>query len=209
MSINELANKYGSDKGTNFSFANGYASHYDEIFSPLKNKLINILEIGLVLENTTAPIKIWQDYFPLSNVHGFDIQDCKNIENEQTKFFQGDQRNTNDLRAAVDYFNVGFDIIIDDGIHTSEAQQKSLGVLFPYLNKDGFYIVEDVSLPEIKHPIVSCEHSFITLQHLILHKKLHTPFMSDDQKLYIEEELHGGYFILNQKNDLSTFILRK
>ena len=38
----------------------------------------------------------------------------------------------------------GFDIIIDDGLHTHEAQWKTFENFIPFLNEGGSYFIEDV-----------------------------------------------------------------
>ena len=38
----------------------------------------------------------------------------------------------------------GFDIIIDDGLHTHDAQRITFENYFPYLNDNGVYFIEDV-----------------------------------------------------------------
>jgi hypothetical protein len=40
-----------------------------------------------------------------------------------------------------------FDVIIDDGSHRPEHQMTAMTFLFPLLNNEGTYIIEDVSEP--------------------------------------------------------------
>ncbi len=67
------------------------------------------------------------------------------IENEKIKCYTADQRSPEQLQKALEYFNCeNFDVILDDGQHFQEHQQKSLGILFPFINPGGYYIIEDV-----------------------------------------------------------------
>ena len=38
-----------------------------------------------------------------------------------------------------------FDLIIDDGLHTMEANLRTLEIVFPYLKDGGIYVIEDVN----------------------------------------------------------------
>ena len=59
----------------------------------------------------------------------------------------GDQKKEEDLARVVSACNGEFyDIIIDDGLHSAEAQQKSLKYLFRHLKPGGLYIIEDVHM---------------------------------------------------------------
>lgn len=42
-----------------------------------------------------------------------------------------------------------FDIILDDGLHTIEAQIKTFKNFWPLLKKNGIYLIEDIGNPEL------------------------------------------------------------
>ena len=66
------------------------------------------------------------------------------LEAEGIVVIKGNQMNRDDLNRAGKMSNGGFDVIIDDGAHNNDAQQISLGGLFPYLKGGGLYIIEDL-----------------------------------------------------------------
>jgi hypothetical protein len=67
------------------------------------------------------------------------------LENDRVKCFTADQRSEEQLKKAFEYFKCdAFDIILDDGQHYQEHQQRSLGILFPFVKSGGYYIIEDV-----------------------------------------------------------------
>ena len=66
------------------------------------------------------------------------------LEAEGIIVIKGNQMNRDDLNSAGKMSNGGFDVIIDDGAHNNDAQQISLGGLFPYLKGGGLYIIEDL-----------------------------------------------------------------
>lgn len=120
MQLSELFNKHGSDKENN-----GYSHLYSILFDSIKDRPMNILEIGV--GTMVASYCSWNDYFPNSKIYGVDIQ--------PDTVFQ--ENNVDDL-------NIQFDIIIDDGWHLDQAQKNTLTIFFPYLKEDGLYIIEDI-----------------------------------------------------------------
>ena len=56
---------------------------------------------------------------------------------------QGSQSDSKFIAKIINLYN-NFDIIIDDGSHLKKDVIKSFHLLFPHLNNDGLYIVEDM-----------------------------------------------------------------
>jgi hypothetical protein len=154
LSLTELANKYGSDKGNAVRFRHNYTSLYDRIFAPLRLQRIRLLEIGLAVggpegggpieRRADAPsIAMWLDYFPNAEIYGFDISDFSHVRHPRFHFIRGDLGSREDLvRLAA--MAPQFDIIIDDGSHASFHQQLALNCLFGRLAPDGLYVIENL-----------------------------------------------------------------
>ena len=82
VNLTQLADKYGSDKG---STKHRYTELYHMLFEPLRERKMNFLEMGLFIGGpehgvdkdrvtTDLPsIKMWLEYFPKSHIHGLDI----------------------------------------------------------------------------------------------------------------------------------------
>ena len=134
MSLIEIGKKYPSSKNIS-----GFIQLYDKYFTSLKNLKINILEIGI--ENGDS-LRIWREFFPNANICGIDI-DKKNFKIENVDILQGDQSNQFFLKSVIDKYK-NFDIIIDDGSHQSKHIIASFKFLFPFLNNNGIYVVEDL-----------------------------------------------------------------
>lgn len=49
-----------------------------------------------------------------------------------------------EIKSKKEWPRIRFDIIIDDGLHTPDANAKTLHNLFPLLKKNGSFYVEDV-----------------------------------------------------------------
>jgi demethylmacrocin O-methyltransferase len=133
MKLTDLEKKYPTKGKTHF------LKIYENYFSSLKNKKINILEIG-VYEGKS--LMIWKSYFPNANIVGIDIQSY-NFQIERITTFVGDQADLKFLSSLLKKYR-NFDVIIDDGSHISKDIIKSFTFLFDFLVDGGIYIVEDL-----------------------------------------------------------------
>ena len=71
------------------------------------------------------------------------------IENDRIKCAIADQRSKIQLEKAFKHFQCNaFDVILDDGHHFQEHQQKSLNLLFKNIKSGGYYIIEDIGVQE-------------------------------------------------------------
>lgn len=143
VDIEILGLKHGTDK-----LCHGYLPHYDAHFSPLKRKKLNILEIGVGgFDNPKdggASLRLWQDYFANSYIYGLDIHDKSFHNDDRIKTFQGSQNDPSFLKRMA--LEIGMiDIVIDDGSHISEHINTSFKTLFPHLNTNGIYVIEDIN----------------------------------------------------------------
>jgi len=67
------------------------------------------------------------------------------LENERIKAFKADQRSKRQLNEAFEHFGCQeFDVILDDGQHFQEHQQKSIAIMFPNIKSGRYYIIEDI-----------------------------------------------------------------
>lgn len=153
MELLEILNakKYDTDKHTVHAYIQEY---YEQIFFPYKNKITNLLEIGVLKGES---LKLWRDYFSKGEIVGIDIfkrvsyeyvsNNLKglDIQLDMVDSFQDDLFNINNRNNFIEkYQDKKFDIIIDDGLHTGEAQYKSFKNFSSLVNKGGVYVIEDV-----------------------------------------------------------------
>jgi hypothetical protein len=146
MTLTEIANRLGTDKGTKHFEHHSYTETYQEFFYPLKDKKVKMLEIGIADPRFPgASIQMWTEYFSNLEFIGFDINsNCKEYEKGNVKIFIGDQSVTEDLNQCVNKYGGDYDIIIDDGLHTHFHHIKSFESLYPHLKENGLYIIEDL-----------------------------------------------------------------
>lgn len=137
-----LATFFGTDKwGSHW-----YAQHYNRHFAPLRKKKLIILEIGVGgyanPRKGGESLRAWKWFFRRSQIVGIDIYEKKTLEEHRIRIFKGSQDDCEFLKRVV--AEVGRpDIVIDDGSHENSHVIASFNVLFPLLQENGIYVVED------------------------------------------------------------------
>ena len=152
VNLTQLADKYGSDKG---STKHRYTELYHMLFEPLRERKMNFLEMGLFIGGpehgvdkdrvtTDLPsIKMWLEYFPKSHIHGLDISDFSWYKDDRFTFVRCDMDTRDNIEMATGDLPE-MDIILDDASHASHHQQNAFLELFPKLKSGGLYIIEDL-----------------------------------------------------------------
>tara|TARA_Y100000114_G_scaffold141431_1_gene147170 strand:- start:239 stop:856 length:618 start_codon:yes stop_codon:yes gene_type:complete len=144
MLLGKLFRKYQCDKGTKHK----YHKVYSELWESLRDEPINFLEIGIFQGLST---RAFLEYFPKANFYGIDIfsrlnpEDVPVLNNERVKWIKGDSMDHN-IRSQIkkEWKDIQFDIILDDGKHTPEANQLTFKNISPFLKDNGMYLIEDV-----------------------------------------------------------------
>lgn len=142
--LDELFNKYGCDKASKHNYHTVYGKEFDKI----RTDPINILEVGVFKGDS---LRSWYDYFPRAQIFGIDIfkriavKDIPALQLDRVHWLKGDSTNIA-IREQIkkQWPRVRFDIIIDDGLHTPDANAKTLHNLYPLLKKTGRFYTEDV-----------------------------------------------------------------
>jgi hypothetical protein len=132
---------------------NYYDAVYEKFLSPIRYNVRSVCEIGIggfYKEMNWLPgnsLKVWRDYFPNAQIIGGDIDKDILFEEERIKTFYIDQTN---LTSVQDFWNKvdldNFDLILDDGLHTTDAGIKLFTQSYEKLSPLGFYIIEDVGM---------------------------------------------------------------
>lgn len=199
--LTEIANSKTSettgpiDKGTIHNGRHSYTYFYDQLFTPLREKPILMLEIGIC---GGGSLKMWEEYFPNATFIGLDINDETELSNERTYVFQLDQSNKEELENFINQCKENeyeFDIIIDDGSHHVEDQQITLAYLFPLLKSKGIYIIEDLhtSLADNGFPLygkrlnIQENRKNTTLFYLM--ESLNNLYATEEQNKYLENNI--------------------
>ena len=133
---NDYIIKHGTDKEAKHKYCSAF---YDNAFCDLKDKKLNILEIGI---QNGSSLVLWNEYFKNSIIYGIDntnfIKDRLDAYPRIKTIIQDAYKK--ELTSNLPLF----DIIIDDGPHTLESQIKFINNYFKKLNKNGKLFIEDV-----------------------------------------------------------------
>ncbi len=139
-----------------------------------------MLEIG-VLDG--GSLKLWRKYFdPGAKIVGLDINpECKRYEDAERNVFVeiGDQADPEFL-ARVQEKHGPFDIIIDDGGHTTAQQTISFNALYGSLSDGGVYMVEDLHT-NYWPAFVDSDISFIDFAKGLI-DRLHEPYVGHESR---------------------------
>lgn len=186
--LSELCEKYGTDKG----FVNpdaekpynwiphSYSTYYHSIFNLSRENVRYVFECGLGTNNSDliksnmsvnrmpgASLRVWRDYFYNAQIFGGDIDKEILFEENRIKTFFMDQLNSSSIKSMWRNIKIeNFDIIIDDGLHTPEANLNFFYNSFNKLKKSGVYIIEDTKnkdLNFIQKELKNYETEIVTL----------------------------------------------
>jgi len=139
-SIETIFMKYNTDKNKSF---HNYSRQYENIFSNVRNDSLRILEIGVFKgESQKAMREVFKN---AKCIVGIDYNnDCKQYEDANANIFVeiGNATDVAFLKTIVEKYG-NFDIILDDGSHINKDVIQTFETLFPLLNDNGIYIVEN------------------------------------------------------------------
>ena len=139
-SLDAVFNKHGTDKGTTF---HNYTRQYASLFNQFRDKPVKYLEIGVL---NGGSVNAFREAFKYSTcILGVDINNqCKNYEDIKNNIFIeiGNATDPVFIKTITEKYGT-FDIILDDGSHINKDVITSFELLFPLLNDNGLYVVED------------------------------------------------------------------
>jgi len=160
----EIMGRYQSDKGHENIIASwhNYTTFYYSIFKDFNEKPLRLFELGLGTNNVNLPSNMgpqgkpgaslygWREFFPNSEIFGADIDTDILFNADRIKTFYCDQTKPEIIKAMWEepVLEDNFDIIIDDGLHTFDANVCFLENSIHKLNPGGYFIIEDIVIDE-------------------------------------------------------------
>ena len=196
--LNFLFDYFNSDKGNYYENqyvqpfkrtkekikAHGYGNFYEKYFKPIKDKKLNIMEIGSFYGNASASLFF---YFQNSNLYAGDIcpdlfrYNSKRVQNFYVNSSEEDSINENIIKK-----NINYDIIIEDASHSHKDQIISLFMLFKLINPRGIFIVEELDFPDTRKDM-NVNNEKPTLREILNKIKLNdytfeSKYISDEDK---------------------------
>jgi hypothetical protein len=156
----EIMGRNRSDKGhlDITKSHHNYTTFYHCIFQQLRHQEITLFELGLGTNNLSvasnmgsngrpgASLYGWREYFSRARIFGADIDRNILFDTERINTFYCDQTDPISINEMWSQPNLqlNFDIIIEDGLHTFDANvcffENSVHKLKPF----GYYIIEDI-----------------------------------------------------------------
>lgn len=202
--LNELFDKYGSDKGTMHGPAHGYGPIYEAL---TKNRTIDcIIEVGVEFGNS---LMAWGEAFPDAEICGIDRALPTGFtlpSGKQVKLATADQNNLETFLESEEILSwPKADLIIDDGGHCMNHHWVTLAGLWDKLKPGGIYVIEDVHTCNIPsnfgalmygQPLqndgittLDILYSWTTLQRAELDGNLHNPWVKKEIMNRIANEI--------------------
>ncbi|GAB3479503.1 class I SAM-dependent methyltransferase [Azotobacter salinestris] len=141
---NTLEHLYAEHKGYVSDKWAIYLAEYQRLLSPFRDSPVRLVEVGV---QNGGSLEIWAKYFPQAQlILGCDInQACTQLTyaSDKIQLVVGDINQAATLDAVFNH-SYDFDIVIDDGSHTSRDIIQTFCKLFPHLKQGGLYIAEDL-----------------------------------------------------------------
>ncbi len=163
-SIADLCDVHGSDKGSRLVSghvypwpAHRYCEFYSRLFDHCRLSVVKVFECGLgtgdrdfaanmgPMARPGASLRVWRDYFPNARIFGADIDRQALFQEDRIATYFVDQTCAtlvNDMWRQIG--ESGFDLIVDDGLHTADAAESLFSGSFVHLRLGGIYVVEDM-----------------------------------------------------------------
>jgi hypothetical protein len=150
--LKELFDKHGSDKATEHDYHHVYGAILRE-----GSWVRSVLEIGLGSNHDDvvshmgragrpgASLRAFREYLPNAMIYGADVDRRILFEEERIQTFFVDQTDLSSLDALGQCVSRNFDLIVDDGLHSPNANIAVLAFSLKRLKPGGWIVVEDIA----------------------------------------------------------------
>lgn len=149
--LQQLFDLHGSDKGTD----HGYHWLYGYILRDCPS-IDKILEIGLGTNNETLPcnmgesgkpgasLRAFRDFCPNALIYGGDIDSTILFQEDRIQTSVVDQTSPAAFENLFEEFPGPFDLVIDDGLHSLDANILTLSYGLQRITPGGWIVIEDI-----------------------------------------------------------------
>ena len=155
--LSKLFIKHGSDKASRHD----YYKVYGELLNNL-NSVTKIFEIGLGTNNTDivstmgkngtpgASLRAFRDLYSKAHIFGADFDRRILFQEDRIFTFFVDQTELSSFNELGNQIGDDFDLMIDDGLHSPNANLHSLNFFIPRLKVNGYAVIEDINPLTVK-----------------------------------------------------------
>jgi hypothetical protein len=140
--MNDLEKHFAENTGRLIHKWKHYFEIYERHFSRFRGTEVIVVEFGV---SQGGSLQMWKKYFgPKAKIYGIDINPhCKGLAEEQIEILIGNQEDRKFLKSLTKIIPK-IDILIDDGGHTMAQQINTYEEIFPFVDKNGVYLCEDL-----------------------------------------------------------------
>jgi hypothetical protein len=147
-----LYDRHGSDKATEHD--------YHLLYGPIlaqRDSVTGLLEVGLGTNNPDvisnmgvdgkpgASLRAFRDFLPKAQIYGADVDRRVLFSDERITTFFVDQTDRRSFDAIADAVGDNLDLIIDDGLHSPNANLATLLFSLERLKVGGWLVIEDIA----------------------------------------------------------------
>lgn len=144
--------QYGSDKAA----SHDYHKLYGHILRDNHN-IKSVLEVGMGTNNADvvsnmgsdgkpgASLRAFRDFLPNAQIYGADVDDGILFQEDRITTYFVDQTNINTFKALELATPSSIDLIIDDGLHSPDANITFLMFALKKLSVGGWVVIEDIA----------------------------------------------------------------
>jgi hypothetical protein len=148
----EAFQQNGSDKAS----VHGYYEVYAAILQDTA-AVASVLEIGMGTNNETivstmgsagtpgASLRAFRDLLPNAIIYGADLDENILFQEERIQTFPVDQTDPRTLQVLAEKLPDNMDLIIDDGLHSPDANIAVLQMALSKIKPGGWVVVEDIA----------------------------------------------------------------
>lgn len=157
--LEQLAESLSTDKGASLDYlksgakVHSYLSVYELFLGDRRNFVSTVLEVGIGYPNGANgrmragdSLRMWEQYFPNAKIYGADINRDAFISTDSIACHYVDQTSSASVQQLLDSIGSPCDVIIDDGLHTFNANRVLFETAFPKMAPKGLYFIEDCQL---------------------------------------------------------------
>ena len=151
--LEALFNQYGSDKSRTHNYHLFYAPMIKN-----RNEVTKIVEVGIGSNYTDqvsnmgvkgtpgASLRAFKNFCPNALIIGADVDKRILFNEDRIETYFVDQTKISSLELLADKIGTDIDLLIDDGLHSPDANINTLSIGISRVKKGGWIVIEDIVL---------------------------------------------------------------
>jgi SAM-dependent methyltransferase len=203
-----IMRRHGSDKGMG---QHNYTTLYRTLFAPWRESRVRLLELGLGTNNPTlassmgvtgrpgASLRGWAEFFPLGDIVGADIDREILFNQGRIITFYCDQRNAISIGElwANPLLGGEFDIVIEDGLHTFDANVSFFEGSLHKVRKGGYYVIEDINRNDLPRwrELIPRKYTIVALSVWLMLGKKRRPLIRLQKRITLIAAIAIGFWV--------------